>query len=337
MTDLLAGLLIAMAVGGAPSSVTNAPATDLQSRVPARTGLTNATAASRGIPSQAVNDPTEKEYQQVMEQDDATQDQIQKWSQEAEDASRAGDPQPKLTLRARVSQQLKVVKKAYEAFLEKHPNHARARLAFGSFLNDTGEEEGAVEQWDKARVLDPSNPAAWNNLANYYGHRSPVKKAFEYYEKAIQLDPNESVYYWNFATTVYLFRPDAREYYSLAEQHVFDKALDLYRKALKLDPTNFVLATDYSESFYGTNPPRWQAGLEAWKDTLKLAHDEVEREGVYIHLARINIKLGLFDDARTKLNLVTNANYAILRHRLDLNLAQAMKGPATNATPASAH
>ena len=96
-------------------------------------------------------------------------------------------------------------------------------------MNDILEEDEAVTEMEKAREIDPTNPAAWNNLANHYGHRSPVKKAFEYYGKAIELDPNEPVYLQNLATTVYLFRHDAKEYYGLTEEQVFDKALTLSR------------------------------------------------------------------------------------------------------------
>ena len=105
--------------------------------------------------------------------------------------------------------------------------------------------------------MDPSNPAAWNNLANYYGHRGPVTNAFAYYGKAIEINPQEPIYYENFATTVYLFRKDAEEFFKLTEDQVFEKSLGLYREAMRLDPTNFVLASDYAESFYGTHPPRW--------------------------------------------------------------------------------
>ncbi len=297
------------------------------------------TAAPKPFPAAEVvnpNDPVEKEYRALLEQDDAADHQIDQWTSEANAAAAAGDQQPRLTLHARVSKLLATLKKSYQDFLDHHPDHARARLAFGSFLNDHGEEENAVEQWDKARTLNPANPAPWNNLANYYGHRGPVKKAFEYYEKAIELDPNEAVYYWNFATTVYLFRVDAREKYNLTEQEIFDKALALYQKAVKLDPTNFVLATDYAESYYGTNPPRWKEGLVAWKEALKVARDEVQREGVYTHLARIEIKLRMFDEARKNLDSVTNENYAVLKHRLSLNLDAAIKGVATNAPSAGA-
>jgi len=77
------------------------------------------------------------------------------------------------------------------------------------------DEEGAQEQLEKAIELNSKDPAAYNNLANIYGHIGPVKKAFEYYAKAIELRPLEPVYYHNFGTTVYLFRKDAMEFTGL--------------------------------------------------------------------------------------------------------------------------
>lgn len=271
------------------------------------------------------NDPVERDYRKLLLDDDAAEQDVNKWSETAESFAKAGAGDPKTTLHLRVEQRLDGIKKEYEDFVQRHPDHIKVRLAYGSFLNDRDDEEGAFVQWDHAHVLDPKNPAALDNLANYYGHRGPVRKAFEYYDKAIAIDPNQSVYYHNLAVTVYMFRADAREYYQLTEQEVFDKALELYRKAIKLDPDNFVLFTDYAESFYGTNPPRWQDGLTAWTQALKIAHDEDEREGVYIHLARINLKLGQYVEARASLNAVTNAMYDTLKNRLSRNLDEALK------------
>jgi len=315
VTNLLAGLLSAALFTNSSVVAGNPPA------------------AVTGVSVQVVNpnDPVEKAYRKILEDDDAAEKDVLKWSDDAESFSRAGAGDPGITLNARIRQRLKRIKAEYEDFILQHPNHANARLAYGSFLNDTKDEEGAVAQWDKARQLEPTNPAAWNNLANYYGHRSPVKKAFEYYAKAIELDGRESVYYHNLAVTVYLFRKDACEYYHLTEQQVFDKALELYRKAIALDPDNFVLFSDYAESFYGTNPPRWKDGLAAWTEALKIAHDDVEREGVYIHLARINLKLGHFDEARRSLDVVTNAMYAILKNRISRNINEAINKSVTNA------
>lgn len=282
------------------------------------------------------NDPVADEYHRILVDDDAAEKDILRWSDDAEAFDKAAGTDPKVTLHLRIQQRLDGVRREYETFLQQHPQHVNAHLAFGSFLNDTHDEDGAVKQWDTARLLAPTNPAPWNNLANYYGHRGPVKKAFEYYAKAIELDPNESVYFHNLAVTVYLFRKDAEEYFNLTEQQVYDKSLELYRQAIKLAPDDFVLFSDYAESFYGTNPPRWKDGLEAWTEALKIAHDEDEREGVYIHLARINLKLGRFDEARMRLSGVTNAGYAVLKNRLTRNLDQAIAKEQTNAPAKSA-
>ena len=201
---------------------------------------------------------------------------------------------------------------------------------------ETHEDEEAVNQMEKARELDPKNPAAWNNLANYYGHRSPVKKAFEYYAKAIELNSHEPVYYQNLATTVFLFRPDAMEFYKIDEPQVFDKALDLYRKAMKLDPDNFVLASDYAQTYYGIRQMRTGEAIAAWESALKIAPDDKEREGVYIHLARIKLNAERFEEVHRLLNNVTNEMYASLKNRLLRNLErQENESKGTNAPAAT--
>lgn len=307
-TNLLVGLLSAALSTNPPAAISNL--------VAEKTGIS--------IPVVNTNDPVEAAYYQVLQDDDAAEKDIIQWTDNPATFAGAQAAGARETLREKVRDRIDGVKHEYEQFIAQHPDHANIRLAFGSFLNDVHDEEGAVAQWEKAKELNPKNPAAWNNLANYYGHRSPVKKAFEYYDKAIELDNHQAVYYENEATTIYLFRVDAEEYYHLNEQQVFDKALALYRKAIALDPDNFVLFSDYAESFYGTKPPRWKDGLEAWTQALKIAHDEVERQGVYIHLARINLKLGNLDDARKDLEFVTNEHYFGLKYNICCNYAEAL-------------
>ena len=207
----------------------------------------------------------------------------------------------------RIHARLDTVRNNYEDFLRRHPDSARGYLAYGSFLNDIGDEEAGKVQFENAAQIDPKNPAAWNNLANYYGEHGPLTNAFTDYARAIELNPTEPVYYQNLATTVYLYRKDARAFYRINEQQVFDKALALYRKAIQLDPDNFPLATDYAESYYGIRPLRTNDALVAWTNALTLAHNDVEREGVFIHLARVKTAAGLFDEARAHLDAVTNA------------------------------
>lgn len=292
------------------------------------------TARASGNVSNA-NDPADKEYQELLEKDDAAQEEADRWikDNQAFQSKGAGIENALLTLK--IQQRFEPVAKAYENFLQRHPDHVRGRLAYGSFLNDIGKEAEAVAQWNRAKEMDPKNPAAWNNLANYFGHRGPVTNAFSYYEKAIDLNPKESVYYQNFATTVFLFRKDAMEYYKIDEQKVFDKALGFYRMALKLDPQNFVLANELAQSYYGIRPARTIAAIDAWRQALKLAKDDLQREGVYIHLARNEMTVNQFGEARQHIDAVTNQNYMEIKQRLLKNLETREARASTNGVPAT--
>jgi tetratricopeptide (TPR) repeat protein len=270
----------------------------------------------------AAKDPVEQEFEKLLEMDDAAQKEIDRWIKEARAFKDKGAALPEATLNAKIEQRFDQVRKAYDSFLQRNPKHVPALLAYGSFLNEMNEEREAVICWDKARELEPTDPAPWNNLANHYGHYGPVKKAFEYYERAIRLDAKEPVYLQNLGTTVYLFRHDAKEYYNINEEQVFAKALDLYRRALKLDPTNFPLATDLAQSYYGIKPLRAKEALEAWEYALKIANDDIEREGVYLHMARVELNSGRFDEARRHIGMVTNQMYNVLKARLTRNLQE---------------
>jgi tetratricopeptide (TPR) repeat protein len=321
VTKLLFCLLGALVAAGQLPAATNLPVALSNSPHPAASGSA---------------DSVEKEYKQIMEADDAAQAEVDDWIRDNEAAAAKGAGVPSAELKRRIRDRFTPIRAAYEDFIQRHPDHAHARVAYGSFLNDLQDEEGAQEQWEKALALNPKDPAVYNNLANLYGHVGPVKKAFDYYTKAIELNPREPVYYDNFGTTVFLFRQDAMAYYRITEQQVFDKALELYSKALKLDPTNFPLASDVAQTYYGIKPLRLEDALKAWTNTLALAHDEIEREGVYLHFARLKLQADRFPEVHAHLAAVTNEMYSVLKNRLSRNLdEQEHKSKETNAPPAA--
>lgn len=319
MNDLLIGLLSAALATNAPVALSNL--------VKQKTGVSVAAAAS--------DDPVEQAYQKLMADDDVAQAEVDDWIKERHRAGREETDVEQAAFRARIKRRFEPVIQGYERFIEAHPQHAKVRLAFGSFLNDIGDEEGGSAQWEKARELEPGNPAAWNNLANFNGHRGDVKKAFGYYEKAVELDPNEPVYYQNFATTVFLFRKDAREHYGITEEEVFAKAMGLYRKACALDPENFSMAAELAQTYYGITTPKLVApaarpkaelkladeAIAAWRVAARLARNEAEREGINLHFARWQINSDRLVEARKSLDAVTNAMWLPSKQTLLKKLA----------------
>jgi tetratricopeptide (TPR) repeat protein len=330
MSDLLIGALSALLATNTPVALSNL--------VHARTGI--------AVPVTDPNDPVEMEYRRIMEMDDDAENEVDRWIKENHDLIAKGAAVDNSKLQARIRERWVPVIKAYESFLAAHPKHTRGRLAFGGFLSDIGEDSKALEQWDRARELDPANPVPWNNLANYYGHNGPITNAFVCYTKAIELKPRESLYYQNFATTVFLFRKDAMEHFQLTEPQVFQKAMALYRQARELDPDNFLLATDLAQSYAAMKPKQTgdssvdrkaerkvaDEALAAWRDAFKLAPDENARQGIYVHFIRWGIEGRRFDEARTNLNLLTNSAFASTKRALEKKLSK-QEASETNAPP----
>lgn len=328
MSTLALGLLSALLATNPPAAVSNL--------VNQRTGL------RLEIPDP--HDPVEQRYHQLLEEDDEAQAEIDRWIQDQRKLDPKEAELAQLTLRSRIRQRMATVRQHYQDFVELHPRHVRARIAFGGFLTDLGEEDEARQQWEKALEVAPNNPAIWNNLGNYFGHAGQVGKTFEYYGKALELDPNQPLYHQNLATTMYLFRKPAQDYYRITERELYARVLQHYRKALTLDPTNFPLATDLAQTYYGFKPPltgdavrdrealraHYEEALAAWQGTLKLARDEIEREGVYVHLARVLIELARTAEARRQLDLITNGMYFNVKGSL-LKKAEAQeRGPAVS-------
>lgn len=329
MNDLLIGLLSALVATNTPAAVSNL--------VQQKTGLRVAVTAT--------NDPVEQAYQKLLAEDDAAQEEVDEWIKARNKLGPQTDVE-KAILNSRITRRFEPVIKGYEDFLKTHTNHVEARIAYGSFLNDIGDEEAAETQWKRATEIDPKNPAAWNNLGNHHGHHGEVKRAFEYYAKAMELEPSEPVYLQNLATTVFLFRKDAMEFYNISETEVFEKAMGLYKKALALDPENFSMAAELAQTYYGVKAPKFDdtnvtraaelklgdEAIAAWKTAEKLSRNDLEREGIQLHFARWQINLGRYEEARHRLAAVSNSTWTVTKGNLLRKLeSRESSGVSTNA------
>ena len=71
-------------------------------------------------------------------------------------------------------------------------NDAKTQVEFGIHVAQRGLWREAIYRWQKATELDPTYAAAFNDLAIAYEHEGQLDKARKAYEKAIELDPNNT-------------------------------------------------------------------------------------------------------------------------------------------------
>lgn len=204
----------------------------------------------------------------------------------------------------------------FQELIVKYPRESDPVLALGNFYDDRGKEHIAFKYWSKAKNLNPSDPAVWNNLASFYTHNGEIQKSFKYFEKSLDLEPDGWIYYHNFANTVFLFRKDVKEYYKLNEQQVFDKAFELYELARKQAPENFELAEDIAKSYYIVRPYRVEKALQAWKQAFEIADSDHQKQSVMIHQSRWLLRKGLIDDALNMINQVSLPDLISLKVRV---------------------
>src|SRR5215212_11505010 len=69
---------------------------------------------------------------------------------------------------------------------------AKKQVDFGIAVAQKGLWREAIYRWERATVIDPTYAAAHNNLAIAYEHEGELDKARAAYEKALQLEPNNS-------------------------------------------------------------------------------------------------------------------------------------------------
>jgi Tfp pilus assembly protein PilF len=69
---------------------------------------------------------------------------------------------------------------------------AKAQVEFGISVAQRGLWREAIYRWEKATELDPTYVAAFNDLAIAYEHEGQLDKARKAYEKALELEPNNT-------------------------------------------------------------------------------------------------------------------------------------------------
>jgi len=77
-------------------------------------------------------------------------------------------------------------------------SEAKSQVEFGINVAQRGLWREAIYRWEKATQIDPTYAAAYNDLAIGYEHEGQLDKARKAYEKALELEPNNTEIRQNF-------------------------------------------------------------------------------------------------------------------------------------------
>ena len=278
----------------------------------------------QALPAKAHPEPHDKEaeLQSIFTADNTAITEVVKWIEENNTLIRT-DSERRNQLAQRIRVRLDRVRKLYLAFLKKHPNHARARAAYGSFLTHLDDQQGALRELKASAKLAPFNAAVHNNIATHLGtiavesdRYARVGEILDAYQRAIRLAPHAPLYRHNYAIALSLFQKEATTHLKCTARKVTEEALKQITEALRLNPENFEISADLAETYHDFKPLPRKRTLTAWKHAATLATTNDERDWAELQMAIVNIETNHFKEAKHHLEKVNVEIYARLKQRL---------------------
>jgi tetratricopeptide (TPR) repeat protein len=114
-------------------------------------------------------------------------------------AACAGDPASNMEATIEVGVAATIVgveiEKAVKATMA--PSLAKEHFRRGWDYGELGQYQRAIQDYDEAIRLDPTNAITYNIRGLAYGELGQYQRAIQDYDKAIQLDPNDAFAYYN--------------------------------------------------------------------------------------------------------------------------------------------
>ena len=216
------------------------------------------------------------------------------------------------------------LEKIYAGLSAKYPRDATVRNAHAEFLWSLGEPARAVEMWETAVAIDPKNAVILDHLATHWLAAGEVKKSASFYARAIESAPENAAYRFASANVTFLFRHELLSPAQPDEAAVLYHALADFAEASRLAPLNAEYARAYAETFFSLAKPDWKEALTAWQHFAEISP---QKDFAQANLARIHMKLGQMDAARTCLDRIQGADFQNLKARLG-KLLESGRSPA---------
>ena len=137
-------------------------------------------------------------------------------------------------------------------------NNLQNYMNYGWNLYNKGDFEGAIEQFNKAVILDPENEIIYRVLGWSYYHLGKYEEAIEQFNKAVILDPENEI----------IYRVLGWSYYHLGK---YEEAIEQFNKAVILDSENEILYRGLGWSYYYLED--YEGAIENFEKAISINED----------------------------------------------------------------
>lgn len=167
----------------------------------------------------------------------------------------------------------------WEDVVEKAPQKARGYINLGSALEDMGESEKAMLNYEQALRLNPNQPMAHNNVGGILNRQGKLDDAIIHFSEALKLKPNFDLAHNNLGAV-------------LMKQGKIEEALLHFSEALKVNPQSVLAHYNWGNAMYDQR--RFDEAITHFSEALRINPDD---EKVHNNLAAALVKEGEADEA----------------------------------------
>lgn len=223
--------------------------------------------------------------------------------EEARSLKERGEQENAKTLAAEAGAHWAEVQEAYELGLAHFDDSVLLHTFYGELLHDhLGQQDKAIEHWEKAVNLDKACARAQNNLGMYYLHIGRYEDGLACMDKALEAEPDNPDWLFNMVQVYLTNFTQVMKIRGWDRIKVYEEAMRMSERTVALSPSDYELLYDNALNHFLADrfgaTPDWGRAVRAWQETLKRARKPTQRLECLLNEARVLLRAGDSERAR---------------------------------------
>ena len=223
---------------------------------------------------------------------------------------------PEAKLDKEIQLRLEEIDESYRLYIDKFPNSVFGQILYGKFLRKADRSDDAYAVFLDIHEDNPDIAVVNQHLALFASEIGDFQDALKYWEKAIQLEPNQALYHYQFGEYLYTYKIQLMKQHLLSVSEIENRMVASFAKAHQLAPENRDFHVRWAESYFDSFQPDWHHVLTLWNDLLETSNNQFERDVMRLQKTRVLIELQRFYEAEQLLNSVTDPALADAKSKL---------------------